>query len=506
MNLVIGYVRYSSHAQDDGNSIAAQISTIEKYAADHNMEVEEFFIDTAKTGRNTNRPKYQEMKRKIESGELASKTIIVRALDRLHRNAQNQLNDLGWFNNHQIRLIAVNDGTDTKSSDFSKLALTVKAAVAEEFSDTLAKNTKAALNEVAKQCRHTGGLPPIGYRVNEIGLYEIDETTAPIVRLIYKLYLQDMGYDYISKELKKQGYKTAEGNDFSKTSIHSILTNEKYMGTYTYDKTASKDSSGKRNSNAHKQNYIRIQNGMPAIISSADFEKVKKKLAENAGRQGSRTTKHYYALNGVMKCPKCEHGFTGNINNSNGRKYPQYRQSCKCGVKSVNMDKMNNFTFHALQQCVFSPDNKDKIIERINAKIGRDMVVQSDEINALKNKINKLQDAQNRLMDYLQSGIAPDSILERIQKNENELKQLRNQLDIKSKEIALVDDEAYTRLVKKFKSYMGSVKSPEAKALRDATIEKIIPDTEQVAIYFKKGVTVDAETKAYFNINQEEAV
>ena len=109
-------------------------------------------------------------------------------------------------------------------------------------------------------------------------------------------------------------------------------------------------------------------------------------------------------------------------------------------------------------------------------------------------------------MDYLQSGMAPDSILERIQKNENELKQLRNQLDIKSKEIALVDDEAYTRLVKKFKSYMGSVKSPEAKALRDATIEKIIPDTEQVAIYFKKGVTVDAETKAYFNINQEEAV
>lgn len=158
MDLVIGYVRYSSHAQDDGNSIAAQISTIEKYAADHNMEVEEFFIDTAKTGRNTNRPHYQEMKRKIENGELASKTIIVRALDRLHRNAKNQLDDLEWFDRHDIRLIAVNDGTDTKSHDFSKLALTVKAAVAEEFSDTLAKNTKAALNEVAKQCKHTGGL------------------------------------------------------------------------------------------------------------------------------------------------------------------------------------------------------------------------------------------------------------------------------------------------------------------------------------------------------------
>lgn len=32
MEKIIGYIRYSSHAQDDGNSVAAQTTCIEQYA------------------------------------------------------------------------------------------------------------------------------------------------------------------------------------------------------------------------------------------------------------------------------------------------------------------------------------------------------------------------------------------------------------------------------------------------------------------------------------------
>lgn len=70
----------------------------------------------------------------------------------------------------------------------------------------------------------------------------------------------------------------------------------------------------------------------------------------------------------------------------------------------------------------------------------------------------------------------------------------------------MATDLIYAGLVKSFKEYMGTVKSPEAKALRDAAIENIVPDTEQVTIYFKKGVTANAEAKAYFNTNQEESI
>lgn len=50
MEKIIGYIRYSSHAQDDGNSVAAQTTCIEQYATAHDMEIEKFYIDTAKSG------------------------------------------------------------------------------------------------------------------------------------------------------------------------------------------------------------------------------------------------------------------------------------------------------------------------------------------------------------------------------------------------------------------------------------------------------------------------
>lgn len=504
MEKILAYVRYSSHNQDEGNSVAAQTTSIEKYAQEHNMEVENYYIDMAKTGRNSNRPEYQKMKQDIEESNVKAKTVICRAIDRLHRNAKNQLEDLEWFEKHDIRLITVVDGTDTKGGSYSKLVTTIKAAVAEDFSENLSKNTRAGLLECAKQCRHLGGVPLIGYKVNLEGFYEIDEIKAPIVRDIFRLYLQDMGYDYIIKYLNKKEYKTSEGNDFSKSSLNTILKNPKYMGTYFYDRTKSKDSEGRRNSHAYKSEYIMIKNGMPAIISASDFDKVQEKMAENAKKVSHRTGKNYYALNGIIKCYKCGKAFSGNINNSNGKKYFQYRRSCQCGIKSVKMENLNHFVFYALQQCIFSPENKNKIIKKINSKLAVQKNLQSEEINAFINKINGLENAQNNLTSYLEAGKAIQTILDKMQKNETELETLRKQLEMKSEEISTVDDETYERLVKKFTNYMSTEKSPEATALRNAAISGVEPDKDNITINFNPGVTLDNATAEYFNYNWEE--
>ena len=76
--LVLAYIRYSSHVQDNGNSVAAQSCCIEKYAETNKMEIENYYIDMAKTGRNTNRPKYQQLKTDIENGNVKAKTIIAK--------------------------------------------------------------------------------------------------------------------------------------------------------------------------------------------------------------------------------------------------------------------------------------------------------------------------------------------------------------------------------------------------------------------------------------------
>lgn len=499
MEQVIAYVRYSSHAQDDGNSVAAQITCIDEYARLHNMEIENYYIDTAKSGRNTNRSYYKQMIEDISTGRTKARTILVRAIDRLHRNAKNTLVDTDFFEKHHIRLIGITDGIDTADKNYSKFALTIKAAAAEDYSNLLSKNTRAALLESAKDCKHLGGTPPIGYSVTPEGYYEIDETKAPIVRDIYRYYLSGMGYDDILTHLKQRGYKTSNGNDFSKSAISAILTNPKYMGTYTYDRTMPKDSDGKRNSHATKDQYVEIPNGMPAIISAEDFNKVQEKKKQNSTKHTSRTGKQYYPLNGKIFCSKCGKPFSGNINNSNGRKYYQYRRSCKCKIKSVRLEQLNRSVFYAIQQCIFSPENKDAIMQKVNAKLAVRKSLQTEEIVKLTNRINGLENAQNRLISCLEEGKASKTILDKMQKNETELSALNKQLEAKSKQISTIDDAIYDKLVKQFVNYMNDVKSPEAFALKDAAIKKIDINEAGVTIHFHSGLTANADTIDYFN-------
>ena len=51
--LALVYIRYSSHAQDNGNSPAAQMTCAENYTEAHQMTIEQIYHDYAKTGRNT---------------------------------------------------------------------------------------------------------------------------------------------------------------------------------------------------------------------------------------------------------------------------------------------------------------------------------------------------------------------------------------------------------------------------------------------------------------------
>ena len=501
-NKILVYIRYSSHNQDNGNSVASQLATIQAYVDANGLEIEKIYIDTARTGRNTNRPQYQQMIDDIEQGRVEAGTIVVRGLDRLHRNAGNYSADREFFEKHKIRFVSILDGIDTDNEP-NKLLETVRAAIAEDFSDTLSKNTRACMLECAKQCRHLGGTPPIGYKVNAEGFYEIDETRANIVRDIYKLYLQNMGYDYIIKYLKQKGYKTSTGKDFSKSSLNTILKNPKYTGTYVYDRSAPKDSKGKRNSHSFKSKYVEVENGMPAIISAEDFRKVQEKMAENSKCQSTRTGKNFYALNGFVKCGKCGKAMSGNVSNSKGNKYYYYKNSCSCGVKGIKTQQLNNFVFNALKQCIYSPENKKEIIDKLNQKLSVMNHMQSAEINELKNKINGLELAQNNLTEYLEAGKATHTILNKLQKNETELMILNTQLKAKSGQPLSVDEETYNKLIKQFTAYMGNNKTSESIALRDASIDYIEVEDDDINIYFKPGILADDNTVKYFNRYKE---
>ena len=65
-------------------------------------------------------------------------------------------------------------------------------------------------------------------------------------------------------------------NLFLKSDLYEILRNEKYTGNYIYNKIASTRPDGKFNRHEFKNadEVIRIEGGIPQIISKEDFDKV----------------------------------------------------------------------------------------------------------------------------------------------------------------------------------------------------------------------------------------
>ncbi|MGN0674197.1 MAG: recombinase family protein [Oscillospiraceae bacterium] len=92
--------------------------------------------------------------------------------------------------------------------------------------------------------------------------------------------------------MNERGMKTKRGRAFGKNSIYDILSNEKYCGTYVYNRAEAKIGTT-RNSHSNKldKDIIRIEDGVPAIISKEAFLKVQDILNKRSNKSASSKAK-----------------------------------------------------------------------------------------------------------------------------------------------------------------------------------------------------------------------
>jgi excisionase family DNA binding protein len=82
--------------------------------------------------------------------------------------------------------------------------------------------------------KSTGGIAPFGYAWQD-GNLEIDETEAPIRRLIYELFLKHRRKKTVAKLLNDLGYRTRNGSLFSDTTIDRLLRDTTAKGIKIID-------------------------------------------------------------------------------------------------------------------------------------------------------------------------------------------------------------------------------------------------------------------------------
>ena len=142
----------------------------------------------------------------------------------------------------------------------------------------------------------------------------IDPETAPIIKLIFDLYLSGNGTREITQILSNKGittpaqysakkqYLKGNNNYWQRSFLQKVLHNQVYTGAVVSHTTSKVSYKIKKCVRVPKEDWIIVEDMHEPIISKEQFNEVQELMKK---RTSTRTRKHDHLLKGIIKCGKC---------------------------------------------------------------------------------------------------------------------------------------------------------------------------------------------------------
>lgn len=467
----VTYDRYSSDNQK-AESITAQLRYNHEYAKKHGYEIIKDYIDEAQTGKSDNRDQFQQMLTDAKSGLF--QVVICHKVDRFARNRTESA--IHKYNLKKQNVKVVFSGQAIDDSPEGQLMEGILESMAEYYSLNLAKETMKGLRENAFQCKFNGGYVAFGYSIEPVTkTYVINEQEAFYVKYIFEAYLKEKKYREIIEDLNKWGVKSRFGREFTESSLHDLLQNEKYMGVYTFNKRTPRAMDGKR-TGAFKEDdeIIRVPGGVPAIIDEEAFIMVQEKL-----KKKRRTTKakEPYLLSGLVFCGECNKPMCGNRkHNGYGKIYAYYRCNGRCGNKEIDKEFLEQLVYDKLTNNIFSKKALSSLSKKLNAYMNSKRSAEKERVESLKSRIDSIAFEQNNIVNAIAQGYNQPIFQKKLSDLDEELKQIRYEyelLRIKLETQGLTANEIDIRL-KEQREYIISKNALEVKQFISNYVESVI--------------------------------
>ena len=483
------YARFSSDNQRN-ESIDAQVRAIKEFAKANGILIVAEYIDRAKSATTDDRPEFQRMIQESAKGNF--QMLIVHKLDRFARNRNDSIAYRMKLQRNKVALLSVLEPFDEDRPE-TILLQSVIEGMNEFYSRNLAREVRKGLKENALHCKHTGGIPPLGYDVDKASrLLIINEHEAAAVRLIFQMFLEGQSYDAIVKALQSRGYRTKANKPFGKNSLYEILRNAKYKGLYTYNRAAPADPYTKKR-NSHRDNMpedmIIVPDGVPAIISAEDFDKVQQVLAKRKlCYRGTDRHKETYLLTGKIFCGKCGHTYTGNRKKSTGNRAPIVTYRCNnqsrrtkivCSNREVNRDYIEAFVIRQIERSIFNKRMANVILDRFEEYLREKNKEMSRTLKHLESQIHAIDEKLENLSDVLADGVERKQrqiVLDKMEKLEDEKVALQEYVmqEKAALDLDIPDRNELLLCFRKAQEMFREQSLEEMQALIDLYVEKII--------------------------------
>lgn len=422
------YARYSSANQRDC-SIEQQVEKCRELAAREGVTVIEIYADRAISGKTDRRPNFQRMMKDASLRQFD--VVLAWKSNRMGRNMLQAMMNEEQLRSNGIRTIyAEEDFDDTAAGRF---ALRNMMNVNQFYSENMAEDISRGLMDNASKCMSNGSLP-LGYKTGKDQKVVLDEAEAAIVQEIFTRVSCYEPFIDIARDLNRRGIKTKKGAEWGRSSFHTICRNERYRGIYIY-------------------RDIRVEGGMPRIVSDELFYKVQEVLKVKKNPQGRRKRSGYeeYLLTGKLYCGHCGSTMTGIAGTSKtGAMHYYYtcqkrRTDHSCDKKAVRRDQIEKAVAIAIQQQLLTDENIQMMADETMAYNARTEI--KYRLQSLQQQLYSNETSTANIMKAIEMGIITDTTKARLLALEQEHGQLLAKIDTAKAEMVPINREDFVSLL-----------------------------------------------------------
>ena len=392
---VAAYARVSTNSDEQYTSYEAQVTYYHKYIQDRpDWEYTHVYADEGITGTNTKkRVEFNRMIKDSLNGKI--NLIITKSISRFARNTLDTISYVRKLKDNGIEVFFEKENLWTLDPK-SELILTIMASIAQEESRSISQNVtwgkRVGFQEGKVSFAYKNFM---GYKKEDDKIV-IDEDQAVIIKIIYRMFLvEGKTATGIARYLKSQNIKTPTGKstNWTKNTVTSILTNEKYKGDALLQKTFTDnylEHSVVKNTGQIPQYYV--ENSHPAIIDRDTWEQVQVELGRRETLGSQYSSSDVFASK--LICEDCG-GFYGKKKWHSNSKYSRFIYQC-------------NNKFHKHKDKCMTPnlqeeDIKLKFIKAYNRAMGdKERIIEDTyEVIELLTNTSKLDDAISELEDEI---------------------------------------------------------------------------------------------------------
>lgn len=303
------YVRVSTMHQVDKDSLPFQRQELINYSK-YLLGIDnyEIFEDAGYSGKNTIRPSYQDMMKRIREGEFTH--LLVWKIDRISRNLIDFAKMYEEMKEYNIIFISKNEQFDT-SSAMGEAMLKIILVFAELERNLTSERVSSVMLSRAEKGLWNGANVPLGYKwLDGNDFPQIDEGEALIIQSIYDQYESLKSSYKLMILLNENKIKTKRGGRWTSKTVSDIIRNPFYKGTYRYNYR-----NAARGKIKDKKEWIVIDDNHPAIISTDQWEICNQIMDVNAKRNTSmfRQNGHVHLFSGMMVCKDCGRNFIARL-------------------------------------------------------------------------------------------------------------------------------------------------------------------------------------------------